>query len=419
MSWSRLGSGVNPSQQTIAQVGDLAGLITVGRVTAISYDEQSSNQGWNGLGTISYDDVTPARFFRKKGGSARPLDPSIKKYPLVNELVYILNLPGPGLNTNSISYQPYYINTVSIWNHPHHNGFPENPDTLPSEQSKDYDTTIAGSPRRVLDGSTDIFLGNTFRERSNIHPLQPFEGDVILEGRWGNSIRFGSTVNNLQTNQTFPTGSTTGTPGDPITIIRNGQSSAASPEGWIPILEDVNTDQSSIYLTTTQTLPLVAGTGVATTYTSPTTPFQQTDKYSGPQVILNSSRIVLNANQLDGTILLNGANTVALQANKSINLFSKTDIVLDGSIRLGGAAAKEPLLKGNGTVKQLDLLLTNLQEFLKVCEEATYQVYNDKTKTYEARPLTGIQRAATEMVLSIDDIKKALPGLKSTRSFTV
>jgi hypothetical protein len=38
------------------------------------------------------------------------------------------------------------------------------------------------------DQSTEIFLGTTFKERSNIHPLLPFEGDVIQEGRWGNSI---------------------------------------------------------------------------------------------------------------------------------------------------------------------------------------------------------------------------------------
>ena len=417
MTWSKLGSGTNPSQQWIARVGDLVDLISVGRVTSVSYSEESSPQGWNGLGTITYDEVTPNRFFRKKGSSAKPLDPNIKKYPLVNELVYILNLPGPGLNTNSVSYQPYYINTISIWNHPHHNGFPENPNTLPPEQRKDYDTTIAGSPRRITDQSSDIFLGNTFKERPNIHPLLPFEGDVIVEGRWGNSIRLGSTVVNNQTNQGQNNWSEGPLfPGDPITIIRNGQDPNSSDEGWIPITEDINNDVSSIYLTTSQTLPLVAGTNVATTYTEG---FKKTSEYNKPQIILNSSRVILNATQADGTILLNGSNTIALQADTSINLFAKTDIVLDGKVRLGGSNAKESLLKGDSTIKELGKFLNNLQEFLKVCEEATYQVYNDKTKTYEAWPLLGIQRAATEFALNLDDLKKALPGLKSERSFTV
>ena len=181
MAWDRLGRSSRVSQQQIAQVGDILDIITVGRVTSVSYDEQSSPQGWNGLGTITYDEVTPNRFFPKKGQKAFPLDPNLKRYPLKNELVYILNLPGQGLNTNSVSYQQYYIATIGIWNHPHHNGFPEDPNNLPSEQQKDYDTTIAGSPRRVLDKGTEIDLGNTFVERSNIHPMLPYQGDVILE----------------------------------------------------------------------------------------------------------------------------------------------------------------------------------------------------------------------------------------------
>jgi hypothetical protein len=42
-----------------------------------------------------------------------------------------------------------------------------------------------------------------------------------------------------------------GTNGDPITILRNGQGNQTK-EGWIPIVEDINNDNSSIYLTSTQ-----------------------------------------------------------------------------------------------------------------------------------------------------------------------
>ena len=39
----------------------------------------------------------------------------------------------------------------------------------------------------------------TFVEKSNIHPLLPFAGDIIHQGRWGNSIRFGSTAKSANT----------------------------------------------------------------------------------------------------------------------------------------------------------------------------------------------------------------------------
>ena len=45
--------------------------------------------------------------------------------------------------------------------------------------------------------------------------------------------------------------------GEPITvIIKNGQPSGSSSEGFIPITENINQDPSSIYLTSTQQIPI-------------------------------------------------------------------------------------------------------------------------------------------------------------------
>ena len=54
----------------------------------------------------------------------------------------------------------------------------------------------AGSPQ--IENSTDlnVRVGDTFTTKQYIYPLRPYEGDVIQEGRWGNSIRLGSTVKN-------------------------------------------------------------------------------------------------------------------------------------------------------------------------------------------------------------------------------
>ncbi len=194
---------------------------------------------WNGLGIIEYEDIinplpSPSLPI------ARPLTGNFKNLPLINEVVYLITLPNTEIESISSNTIEYYINIVSLWNHPHHNAFPTFPNTLPPTQQKDYIQTEAGNVRRVTDQSTEIFLGKTFKERSNIHPILPFEGDMIYEGRWGNSIRIGSTVKDSPNNW-----STVGEDGDPILIIRNGQG-IQTEEGWVPTVEDINNDDSSI-----------------------------------------------------------------------------------------------------------------------------------------------------------------------------
>ena len=151
---------------------------------------------------------------------------------------------------------------ISLWNHPHHNAYP-NPITknLPNYQQNDYQQTEAGSVRRVTDGSTDIKFNSpinpsqaTFIERTNIHPLLPFAGDVIYQGRWGNSIRFGSTAKPI-VGEAINDWSEVGENGSPLTIIRNGQNPNEGDEGWVPITENINDDLSSIYCTSTQQIP--------------------------------------------------------------------------------------------------------------------------------------------------------------------
>jgi hypothetical protein len=74
---------------------------------------------------------------------------------------------------------------------------------------------------------------------------------MILEGRFGNSIRFGST--NASSEISNPNNwSDSGNTGDPITIIRNGQSTNLDEKGWLPTVENINSDASSIYLTSNQ-----------------------------------------------------------------------------------------------------------------------------------------------------------------------
>ena len=264
-----------------------------GRVKSIILDETHPRYeelgGWNALGIIEFETVATPTTNIQVLPTAKPLDSTFKSFPLINEIVYILALPDTSIGEFASTKTNYYINTIGIWNHPHHNAFPQNSNILPPSQQKDYVQTQLGSVRRVTDQSTEIFLGRTFVERGNIHPLLPFEGDKIVEGRWGNSIRLGSTVKNAPN-----TWSSTGTNGDPITIIRNGQGNQTD-EGWIPTVEDVNNDDSSVYFTSTQNIPLEVSSTSYSSYSSnpPTKP----NEYAGKQLIFNSGRLVFNSTE--------------------------------------------------------------------------------------------------------------------------
>jgi len=348
------------TQQAIQQLN----IIKAVRVLSVLLDETHPRfkelGEWNALGVIEYEDVTnplPSPSLPV----ARPLAGNTKNIPLVNEIVYLINLPNTSINTISSNAVEYYIDIVSLWNHPHHNAYPTAPNALPNTQKKDYIQTQTGNVRRVTDQSTEIFLGKTFKERSNIHPILPFEGDIIYEGRWGNSIRIGSTVPNTPNNW-----STTGSSGDPIMVIRNGQGTQ-SEEGWVPVVENINNDDSSIYLTSTQKVPLKAASTNYTSYSNYTP--QTPDQYAGKQVIVNSGRLVFNSNK--DHILLSSALTISFNAVKGFNFDTNANFVIQANqIKLGSKNANEPLLLGNQTIALLNQLITNLSGFCTICSTA-------------------------------------------------
>jgi hypothetical protein len=153
--------------------------------------------------------------------------------------------------------------------------------------------------------------------------------------------------------------SDTPTSGDPITIISNGYSDV-SDDGWIPVVEDVNTLDSSIWLTSTQRIPIVTNTD----YNSYTDPPASPQSYAGKQVILNSGRLVLNSST--DHILLSSAKSIGLNALDSVNIDTKKTVIVSepvdsgGGVFLGSKDAKEPILKGDETIKLLDNLVVQL-----------------------------------------------------------
>ena len=362
-------SGVSSSPNLQDQISNLKSQITFARVTDIVLNDQHPQFNivgqYNGIGAIFYEIINAVG---KTSGNnfALPYNAQLKTYPLVNEIVLLINSPSSQQGELSSNSSYFYMSPLALWNHPHHDAYPNPISSGASlQQQQDYISSGEGNVRRVEDGSTEINLNyknypnpsqDNFIEESNIHPLLPFTGDSLLEGRFGQSIRFGHTTLN-QTSNIQNNWSSAGKNTDPITILRNGQPTNVNDKGWIPITENLSNDLSSIYLTSYQKIPFSISNENFVSYTTPpTTPSQ----FTNPQIILNSDRIVLNAKT--DSVLISGQNSVGISSNNSVNIESTSEIdIASKLVKLGNANASQAVLRGDETVEYLKILITELQ----------------------------------------------------------
>ena len=411
--------GNNPDVENLNQMmSKVKGGLQIGRVTDIILNGQYPNidkyGGLNSIGNIFYE---LNNFIGGEDGIAKPLFPQMSSFPLVNEMVLLFKLPNSNIGRNTSEESYYYLNMINLWNHPHHNAYP-NPTTtnpLQESQQRDYKQTEGGAVRRVTDEETGINLNSaknlsqaTFSEIPNIHPLLPFAGDTIYQGRWGNSIRLGSTAKSVNTlsgrldkNPYLNDWSIVGENGNPITIFRNGQPSSSSAEGWKPITEKVNEDLSSIYLTSNQSIDLILANSNFLSHQSAPTPIKS---YNKSQVILNADRVVLNSKE--DSVILSGQKTINLSSNSSVNINTSNLLIDAGNIRLGDKNAKEAVVKGNTLHFQLDNILKVLIQLTDVL--STSLLFPDGVPIIDIEKNTIYSNIGTSLQLIKDDLETML-----------
>jgi hypothetical protein len=389
-------------------------LIIVGRVIDIILDnnhDQFSKQGeWRSIGTIEIVDTKIQSSNNEPGSSlifAKPLFSNIKQYPLKGEIVVILSLPSQEIMSGKPKSQLYYLNSINIWNSQHHNAVPffTQTDNI-NNQNKNYNVTSLGSTNKDTPSVQSFNLGTGVIERGNLHPLWSFPGDYIIEGRWSNSIRLGSTYKS-----SLNSWSNDGENGNPITIISNGQPKDAAPEGYIPISEDINKDLSSIYLTSNQKIPINPTQFLTKSYINniPDKPNQ----YIESQVILNANRILINSNK--DHILLNSFLTIGFNSSKGFNFDTPTNFIVAAPvIKLGDKDTTNPMLRGNETVAALN---TVCDQLIKIST-----ALSTLAELIPTAPQAAVNIAASEAMAALTQLKGEInvPGnLKSKTNFLI
>jgi len=353
---------------------------------------------WNGIGTIFIEPTSqPSRKEEIPLIPAYPAFPNLKQYPLINELVPIIYLADPNVTENTSAVSAYYLPPINVWNSQVHNAVPSS-DITPELENKEYPLVEAGSVRRITDQDTDITLGKTFNENNvlNNRPLLPYEGDIIYEGRFGNSIRFGSTVNNAKLANPW---SFEGKNGSPITIIKNGQSTETDgSQPWIPTVENINIDESSIYLTSTQQIPLELSTNNIDSYSGLTETPTIPELYSGKQILLNSGRLVFNAK--NDHIILSADKSVHLVSNNSINIDTTDKISMTTNVSFGVITLTSPKVYLGSDIGSEGYVGANLQSL--VLGENLIQTLNSIIDALEG--IAGAMRTANASGIAIPSL---------------
>lgn len=270
---------------------------------------------------------------------AIPLTNSFKRIPLIGELILVFRLNSERLNEIHNPQQWFYISTVDLNSSINHN-------------------SLTGYTDKTVTDS-DISIGKTIQDKM-ISPLQPYEGDSIIEGRWGNSIRLGSTVKNVNDVYTIHPESWQGDSiGDPITILSNGRKNKSGKEF---VVESPDSCASSIYLTTTQRISKLKLNNTLRVGESESA-------FSKSQLIGFADRIILNAK----------TDVVVLDSKKGVEINSP--LITMG---VNPVDRKEPLLHSTAVYNLLNTIIRVINIGFKdssgiLCTPIDKSLSNDET----------------------------------------
>ena len=285
------------------------------------------------------------------------------EYPLMNEVVIVAKY------MNSY-YYTRKLNTKSVINS-NASFVTERAHGLVEQNLNEYKLDSEGNPT-PYDGPVSKLnffggenyegvLGSYFKFNSKIRTLKKFEGDTVVESRFGSSIRFGAYDDNRVNDKGVGEYSDNG--GNPMILIRNRQapiktSSGISAKGYT--IEDINKDGSSIHMTSGKTVSnfvpevgLVGMINVTRGINPPT--------LDGDQIIFNSDRLVFSSRTKEmlfyskGLIGMSTDSAISLNSNNHTTITSKNGVITLNAKKVylnfnTEGANDQPVLLGRTTV---------------------------------------------------------------------
>jgi hypothetical protein len=374
-------SYLKPKSKNISEFGEKikiqTNLIFSAEVIDIILDESHPSY-------TSDKDIGLIKFRTKDGpsGIAYPKNSYLFVPPLKHETVFIVSAASDITNVSPGKVTYYYLDVVSTWNILNFNPNPYS-DSSKNTKSKSEEYHSFGGNLKKDD---NIDFGEYFEKKPYIPMLKPFEGDVILQSRWGGYFRLGSTNKNKNN------WSKEGDNGVPIIILSlNGK----EKEKIEVKEENINEDTSSIYLCEKQKIDLNPASEKLDSFDKTNNKPESVSKYSSKsQIILNSNRLVFNSKE-DGIFLLSKKfislssekslnfdsekvsinsdnlyidnNSMSLESQNDIKLKTKSFLIDSNILKFGSNNAKEPVILGTKLIEFLSRLLAGLQTLTVTC----------------------------------------------------
>jgi hypothetical protein len=275
-----------PLEYSYLKYDELQEAIVVDVIVNEQHPEYAKTDGYN-IGAIKFR-LIKTHAYRSDDtlNWALPIEANITDYPLLNEIVTI----------HSCLNRSYYfrkINTTNTNTVQPILGLKEEldePETVVSKQKlRDQSKNSAIRQKPAI---TSLF-GKYFTDLQ-IAKLRSDEGDIIYEGRSGQSIRFGSSwtpnINSLY--KTNFKSNTTDQSANIIISVRGKDQQKNKTDFVSLIAEDINADNSSIWITADQSVDLRVSTENSKSNKKSISDYPT---LTGAQIIENSDRILLNA----------------------------------------------------------------------------------------------------------------------------
>lgn len=302
---------------------------------------------------------------------AYPLDANEEDYPFKNEIVLVFE----SLN------RFYYSRKVNIGgnaNNQAFQGIESETGPLPARMAKAQNLQAgSNTPANQTASQMPENLGVYFQSNPNIYHLRHWEGDKIIEGRSGHSIRFGTSWKDANVHKGQFQALTTDQ--SPTLLLRVGQSphASATPPTLVTgrIVEDINNDLSSIWMASDLVVPLKLATQ-GTPYNGRSV-VNFPSSFSGNQIIINSSRVVINAK--NDKVLLHAFDGIHLSTLKDGTWDAERDFIVRTGRQASLIAPKIYVGSYNSTAERMvlgDTLIRALTEFINahITNASTYTI---------------------------------------------
>ena len=348
-----------------------------GVVTDVILDETNPlvTEGIVGLGKVGHISFIPMNKGSVEGDGgdnfAAPMDKNFNTLPVKNEKVDIFNTKTGYFYRRSNDNVTPNIDTSPSLISDFFKRFQEKENEKDDYQSTS-NTGIAN--KSTSDSGEDNKLGEVFEDKQDdIHPLRYYEGDSLIESRFGQSLRF-SGYNNEEGTLS------------PTIILRNRENDVSQndTEFGSTTTEDVNRDGSTIVLSSADYKldfqPGVIDDGGSSNFEQKPNSFDDyPSELIGDQILINSGRIILSAK--DSEMIFYSKGNYGFISDSTLSIDNKGGMIVNtdddvlyitngsnytietetGEIHLGNGGSEEPLVLGDTLVELLNELCTELQ----------------------------------------------------------